>query len=809
MKHQAQTAVFRIHPLAACVAMALASLAQAQEAAPAASDKLEQVIVTANKRAQNLQDVPQSITVLNDATLQRNNVRGIDDLTSLSPALTVTYSTQPGNFSINMRGVGTYSLGIGVEADVAVVVDDIPYAMQANAFKDLADAARVEVLKGPQTTLIGKSAIAGAVNITTKQIDNVWHERLNTYLTNDGEWRTGGSVSGPINDDLRIRLSATKSNFGGVVKNLTTGDNLNGARYGSLNGKLEWNASDDLTVSFSARASQSNVNCCVMPFNSFSNMAGSVFNLNNGTTYAAGTYMPASQVLKGINPGPDNVSVRNDYPAGGKARDAGAGLKLAYVFPESSPLAKHTLTSITSVSTYHMNDYQDGDATDSDVLSKALIGGKPIAFSGGLAQYGFFDVLARTEELRLTSPDQGKLKYVVGFWYGDNQLKRDLTRGPVSTYVIDYSAKAYNTSYAVFSQASYDLTDKTALVAGLRLNKEDTGYNFTQWTPPPAASRVSLYDLGSNDSNRDNTGKLGVEHHITPDAMAYAMYSTGHKGVAYDLTSSFNPAIAKNQPVPGEWAHNVEAGVKLGLLDNRMSLDLAVFRTNFSGFQQSAGFTDPDGIYRTTLHSIGGLRTSGFEAELNWKVNRQLLLNGSLAYTKAVITDFENGPCYAVLNAAGTGTTPGGNCAANPKYNNTNVANMDGKTLPNAPKFKLNLGGQYDIVTEGAYNGFVTGAYRFQSATQFNLNQDPMTIQGAYGIFNLGAGIKDKKDSFKLSFNVNNLFNKSYATNLSNAWANGTWSAKAPNPVAIVNTTQWSPARDYLRYFSVRADFNF
>jgi iron complex outermembrane receptor protein len=249
--------------------------------------------------------------------------------------------------------------------------------------------------------------------------------------------------------------------------------------------------------------------------------------------------------------------------------------------------------------------------------------------------------------------------------------------------------------------------------------------------------------------------------------------------------------------------------LKLGLLNGRMTLDLAAFRTRFKGFQQSAGFYDNDGVFRTTLHSIGGLQTSGFEADLGWRVNKLLQLNGAFAYTRAIVTDFENGPCYSVLNAAGTGTTPGGNCAVSAKYNNTSVANLKGATLPNAPKFKFNLGGQYDIPTDNSFNGFVTGAYRFQSRTQFNLNQDPMTIQGAYGIFNLGLGIKDKQDKYKFTFLVNNLFDKSYATGLANNWANGTWSSKAPNPVVVVNTTQWTPARDYQRYFAVRADFSF
>jgi iron complex outermembrane receptor protein len=800
--NQTQVAAFAVRPVVAAVALAVASFAHAQEAKQD-DVKLEKVVVTANKRAQNLQDVPAAITVLNDEVLQRNNVKDFDDLPALSPALSVSYGTQPGNFSINMRGVGTYSLGIGVESDVSVVIDDIPYAMQANAFKDLADVNRIEVLKGPQSTLMGKSSIAGAVNITTKPIDNLWKFKASTYLTNDQEYRVSGSASGALTDTLRMRIAGSKSNFGGVVKNLTDGKNLNGSDDASLTGKFEWTPNDQWSVVFSPRASRFNKTCCVMPFNSFSNMNGAVYNLNNGTTYNAGDYMPASQVLKGINPGPDNVSVRNDYPAGGKATDVGAGLKVNYAFGDDGFLAKHNLTSITSWSHYKMHDYQDGDATDSDVLSKARIGGKLTGYTGGLYQYGLFDVKSKTEELRLTSPDSGRFRYLVGLWYGKNELGRDLTRAPVTTYVTDYSATAYNTNTALFGQGSFDVTPQTSIVGGLRYNREKSGYTFVNRNPV-----VNL--LTGDDVEHKVTGKLGLEHRFNPDAMGYVMYSTGHKGVAYDLTSSFNAAIAKTQPVPGEDAKNIEGGLKLTLLDGRMALDLAVFRTNFTGFQQSAGFLDDDGIFRTRLNSIGGLRTQGFESDMNWRVSKQLRLNGSFAYTKATITDFENGPCYSVLNATGTGTTPGGNCVVkNPKYGNTNTADLSGKPLPYAPKFKLNLGGQYDIELDRTFNAFVNTAFRWQSKTLYNLNQDPMLIQGGYGILNLGGGFKDKKDAWKLSFMVNNVLNKSYASGLGSNLISGTWSAKAPNVPSFVNTTSWTPARDYQRYIAVRADFSF
>jgi iron complex outermembrane receptor protein len=239
-------------PAAAAIAAALLAMsAHAQDARQADPGKLETVVVTANKRAQNLQDVPASITVLGDAVLQRSNVRELDDLPALSPALTLSYGTQPGNFSINMRGVGTYSLGIGVEADVAVIVDDIPLGMQANAFKDLADVNRIEVLKGPQSTLFGKSSIAGALNITTKPIGGPVRTTATLLATNDDEWRAGVSVSGAVSDTFRLRVAASKTNYDGTLNNLTTGGKLNGSKGDNLNAKFEWRPIDDLTFTLS------------------------------------------------------------------------------------------------------------------------------------------------------------------------------------------------------------------------------------------------------------------------------------------------------------------------------------------------------------------------------------------------------------------------------------------------------------------------------------------------------------------------------------------------------------------------------
>ncbi|MFS2063097.1 TonB-dependent receptor [Duganella sp. CT11-72] len=798
----------QVRPLVVAVSLALAGIAAgdawAEQAATAApSDggaKLESVIVTANKRAQNLQDVPAAISVLNDAILQRNNVRDVDDLPALSPALTISYGNQPGNNSINMRGIGTYSLGIGVEADVSIVIDDIPIGIQANAFKDLADVNRIEVLKGPQSTLLGKSSIAGAVSITTKPIESNWRTRTSTLVTNDNEWRATASTSGALSDTVRVRLAGSRTGFAGVLDNLTNGGHMNGSYNTTVAGKMEWTPADNLEVVFSPHANRSKVNCCLSAYTS----------MTPGGLYQNIAQLPASQVLSGIPIGPGNIAIRTDYPAGGQSRDAGGGLKVSYTFGDDSPLAKHVLSSITSYQTYRMEDFQDIDGLDADVLRYTLIDGKPSGFTGGQYQTGMFGVQSRTQELRLTSPDAGAFRYVAGLWYGDNRLERELKKSPIGSIVSWYNAHARNTSYAVFGQSSWEFIKDTSLITGLRLNREDTGYDFTRFTPPPSGTRTPIDYLTKKDSNNDVTGKIGLEHHVDADTMVYGLFSTGHKGVAYDLTSSLTAAIAANQPVPAETAKNYELGAKLSLLDNRAMVNIALFRTDFSGFQQSAGFIDPDGQYRTTLHSIGGLRTSGLEVDANWRASRELTLNGGFAFTRAIITDFENGPCYSVLSADGKSVVPGGNCAPNPKFNNTNVANLKGKTLPNAPKIKINLGGQYDLpLPERGVIAFASAAYRWQSATEFSLNQDPANIQGAYGIANFGIGVKDKKDAFKLSFFVNNLFDKSYARGLGSSLGSN-FSVKAPNADPhLVNYTTWTPARDYTRYFSVRLDTAF
>lgn len=198
-----------VKPMAIVVALAVAGMATpgfAQEA-PEDPSKLQTVVVTANKWVEKLDSVPMAISVISQAEIGRTNIREVEDVVALTPSLTMASGTTAANNALFMRDIGTVSIGIGVESDVSVIIDDIPIAVQFQAFRDLADVSHIEVLKGPQSTLFGKSAVAGAINIVTKPISGPLIYRGSAYYTNDHEWRLGASVGGMVSDTFGMRVA--------------------------------------------------------------------------------------------------------------------------------------------------------------------------------------------------------------------------------------------------------------------------------------------------------------------------------------------------------------------------------------------------------------------------------------------------------------------------------------------------------------------------------------------------------------------------------------------------------------------------
>ncbi len=661
------------------------------------------------------------------------------------------------------------------------------------------DVQRIEILKGPQSTLFGKSAIAGAIYITTKPISGPMQGQAMTLFTSDHEQRYAVSYGGEVSEKFGFRIAASDNDFPGNVNNLTTGDKVNGSKGKSFMAKLSWHPTANIDVDVSPRWNKTTNNCCVLVLTSFTPIAGAL--LSNIAQ------LPATTLLNGITPGPHNRDIRNDAFTGQDSTNKGGGLKATYSFPNGAQLA-----SITSFDKYDANDNRDQDFVDvPTLLYYPLANGRPAGVNAGYIQYGTFNVDSRTQELRLVSPDAGPIRYVAGLWYAKNTIDRHFIRGYngiVLTTPTQYFTSTYNINKAIYGQATWDFATDWSVLAGLRLNREESGYSFTTGAPPPG-DFVPTATFGSKGNTEDaTTGKLSLQRQINPDVMVYAMGATGYKGLAYDLTSSLNAATAAQQPVKSETSRTAEIGFKGNFLRNRMTLNLAAFTTRFRDYQQnSGGYLPGTTTYVTRLNSVGGVQTRGFEMDLFALPVPQLLLNLSAAYTKATITSFPNAPCYNVAGSPNGGFNA--ECRLrDPAFGNQNVQDLAGGRMPNAPLWKVSFGGQYDINLPGLpIDAFVTGAVRYQSDVLTNLNQDPTLAAPAYTIVNMGLGLRDKADRYRVVFFVNNLFDKHYAN--TGFTGLGSWSARAPNPVVNVTTTTWTPARDAFRYFGIRLDVKF
>jgi iron complex outermembrane receptor protein len=775
-------------------------------------ETVEEIIVTAGKRAENIQDVPASVLVVTEDALEQSNIRDFDDIVKVAPSVTITKTSQPGNNSINIRGIGTYAYSIATEPSVAVVIDDVPQAFQAAAFAALVDVQQVEVLRGPQSTLFGKSASAGVISITTQAPTDEFSARLDAMTTDDGEQRYAGTISGPLTESLKARLAVNVSDYRGNVKNLTTGRWLNGTGDQTLRGKLVWTPGEDWTVTFSPYSLKTDASCC----------AGAEYFLSPGSTTGGAatgpTRIPTSVFLAGITPGRDNRLARFDVDARGDAEDVGGGFKIV------KDIGGFSLASITSWDRYSLDDRQDTDSTDIDFSQY-----QPVSPEGGSANGGYFRIYSRTQEFRLTSPEQ-RLRYVAGAFVSDTRSRRYFVRGsntlddyndsptptttpanlPTtnSTAYSRYEATARATNYALFAQGNFGVTERFDVLAGLRVNREDIEYTFydlanrvTYGNPRCDTTTPSGITIETCSQDTSVTGRAGLQFTVSPDFMTFATWSRGYKGLAYDLTSTLTTrtpsaggpnagrpladAIAANQPVPPETVNSYEVGFKGTFLDGRLLWNATAFHMIFEGFQAQSR---DQLLNQNLLNSIGRVTSEGVETELSARFGN-FTLNGGGAYNKAIMEDFPNAGCFPRQTAAQ-------GCVAN-------VQDLSGKPLFNVPEWNFNANAQYEkplaLGGGGKYRAVFNAGYRWQSDVIFNLLQDPDSVQEAYGIANFAVGLRS--DQWKLTAFVNNAFDQSYAlTRGRDAHI---------NVPAGGNAVNWKPARDSARYFGARASITF
>ena len=214
------------------------------------SAQLEEIIVTATKREENVQDVPVAVTVLSSATIRNSHSVGLEGLQALIPSVSFRKGNTTRNSSVIIRGLGTISFSTAAEPSVSTVVDGVVLGRSGQAFGDLYELERLEVLRGPQGTLFGKNASAGVVNITTRRPGNEFEGLVDLSFFQDNETRLKARVSGPLSDNARGSITAFKGDFDGYIRNVYNNETTNGYDRTGVRAMLEYEPTDTISALF-------------------------------------------------------------------------------------------------------------------------------------------------------------------------------------------------------------------------------------------------------------------------------------------------------------------------------------------------------------------------------------------------------------------------------------------------------------------------------------------------------------------------------------------------------------------------------
>jgi iron complex outermembrane receptor protein len=722
----------------------------AQEADETEGSGINVIVVTAQKVAEDVQDVPISITAVTSERLEATGTTSLEGLTQLVPSVTFRKGTTSANSAIVMRGVGTITFSIAAEPSVSTVVDGVVLSRSGQAFMDLVDADRLEVLRGPQGTLFGKNASAGLVNIVSKGGTDELEGTVRAEWFEGDEYRLRGSLSGPLGGDLSGRITGFYGSYDGNIKNIFggTSEDVNGYEHYGARGLIDYNG-DGAKLRFIADYFQADDDCCA-----------------DITTVSRGASLDAELGLPGgVGQGLDQRYVNHNLVT--RTEDKQWSLTASGDF---DVFESHTFSLIAGYRNWENREIREGD-----FLPRAVVGTAQLHDDGTVKTEQF------SVEARLASDQSLPFFYQVGafYWKSDNQqvFTREVITCASSTSPVDpvsglrpcNLADTVNTIFptatsfsdvnsrnlALFGQATYRFSDMFALTGGLRYTWDDLDYTHTRApgvnaatglpasgpgvSANPAGGMVASGGNGTNTSAGDSSngnlsGKAVLQFTPSDDVMIYGSFTRGYKGPAFNVF--FNHTAPTNAvPIDEETSDAFEIGLKSQFADNRVQLNVSAFTVEYDGFQAN-NFVLLNGATVTNLTNAGTVKSQGFEADLLAVPVDGLTLRASAAYADAKVKKFNPNPLTNAPDA------------------------RDGTQLPLAPKFVYTLGAGYETDL-GPVKLYLDTDFRHVSQQFSDLGEQGLI--DPYGIWNASIGISDPDDQYRLTFVVRNITDESYA----------------------------------------------
>ncbi|MEM6626424.1 MAG: TonB-dependent receptor [Pseudomonadota bacterium] len=745
---------FKALMLLGCGAACLTSPALAQEGEGAGEARtLDVITVTSQKRAQSLQDVPLSVAVTQGTEINDQIVTNLEDLTDGSPTVTVTRT--PIGDALYIRGTGSGGSS-GFQQSVGTFVDGIYRGRGPAARGAFLDLERLEILRGPQPVYFGNSTIGGAFNIVSRGASDVFEANLTTsYEFEAEEWVTEIGVGGPITDTLGYRFAYKHTESDGYVTDTVRDVKVPSINNDAFRGTLEWDPTSNFTLIGKLEYSENDEDGTVLQ----------IIDCGPETGPFGPTCNPGIFGIPGFEDDFDFNNARGGALPNGREQEDGneldilnASINASYDFSNGL-----TLNSVTGLVDYENERFVDVDA-----------GPGPAAFALAELNEEFQQF---SQELRLESPTDQRLSYMVGVYYETAELEfvedSNLGANPAlldGALVRQFYEQDQDTA-AIFGSMTYELTDNLNFIFGARYSEVETDALKVQriltLDEEPASQAVidsvsnpfspnpfDELDLPGNRSEESFTPSVELQWYPVDGIMVYGSYKEATKTGGFDPQirlirfaepTSFDPN--GGYEFDTEEAEAIEIGAKTRLFNDTVTLNIAAFDTTFDDLQVQT-FEPSSATFLTT--NAGSAESRGVEIETVWLATDNLTLNADATWLDATYTEFAGAQCNNAELLAFVPTPDMVQCSTT----------IDGQPLPFAPDFSGSIGFDFNMPISGDLEFISTGKMSFTSEFRPGQNPDPEEIQEGFEKFDLRAGIAGNDGQWELAFVGKNLTDK-------------------------------------------------
>lgn len=580
---------------AAGLVVIVSAVASAQEAAEEGGGGLAEIVVTAQKRSQNLQEVPIAITAVNEADIARLNATDLKDLQLATPSLVIAGNNAT-QLSFGIRGIADRSRNAGYDNRVGVYVDGVWVGRSAASNQSALDVASVEILRGPQGTLFGKNTVAGAINITTRRPEQDFAAFIETEIGNYDLRRVRATANAPFGGGAAAKVTAALTRRDGFTTNVFNG--------------LGYDEKDDFAIRGQV----------LLPLGESTELYLSGDHFESDFRGLSG-----ERVADAAAPRIHQVSMDGlqDY----KIHLQGGSAQLAHEFGDG-----HMLTSISA----YRRELSELADFDEDFTSA------PVGFSTQRQLSRHF-----SQELRLSSPSGKRFDYVLGLYYLDQKidghgdarvLARALNPALPATFVSAVHDEVVNgSSFAAFAHGSFRLIDRLQLTAGIRYTHEKKAIDYD------IADTSGLFTTGSANLQRstdDFSPTASLNWFVNDDVMAYIKYAKGFKSGGYNADLI---RVLSGLPFGDEKVDSFEAGLKTTLFDDHVRFNLAAYQAKYDDFQVFSFVQLPTGGTVLTATNAGKVTTRGVEIDMQAQATDWLTLFAAYGYNDAKFDSFKDG----------------------------------------------------------------------------------------------------------------------------------------------------------------------